>query len=351
MENNKTLAFLPKEELVHLHEQSKELKRSKELAESLKEKLDRAQESLKSAHGAESAARKAKREKEEESNRICKELEDLKQSHERQKGELKARDKELAALNLSKEDLNKHLDESAQENEAAKQKIKTLESEIESIQLMTLHDRISALENDLREQRRKNRELKKQLEAAKAQNAVTDDGVDKDAEIETLKREVLEMQCRMKEESERYESQWEDAEAMHQRQLRAMREAIEKASSSGKGSEDSIKRLRQELQKERESNRQRTDEISDLKSKNREFSRKATDIERARTELASANDTIKQMKLETEEEKRKNERIIFNLRGHMLNIYTGNVSDEMARMLDIALELERSKLSKIPSAN
>lgn len=56
-----------------------------------------------------------------------------------------------------------------------------------------------------REQRRKNRELKKQLEAAKAQNAVTDDGVDKDAEIETLKREVLEMQCRMKEESERYE--------------------------------------------------------------------------------------------------------------------------------------------------
>lgn len=84
-------------------------------------------QSLKSAHGAESAARKAKREKEEESNRICKELEDLKQSHERQKGELKARDKELAALNLSKEDLNKHLQSSAQENEAAKQKIKALE--------------------------------------------------------------------------------------------------------------------------------------------------------------------------------------------------------------------------------
>ena len=112
-----------------------------------------------------------------------------------------------------------------------------------------------------------------------------------------------------------------------------------------------LQRLREELQKEREANRQRTDEISDLKSKNREFSRKANDIERARSELASANDTIKQMKLETEEEKRKNERIIFNLRGHMLNIYTGNVSDEMARMLDIALELERSKLSKIASAN
>jgi len=44
MENNKTLAFLPKEELVHLHVQSKELKRSKELAESLKEKLDKSQE-------------------------------------------------------------------------------------------------------------------------------------------------------------------------------------------------------------------------------------------------------------------------------------------------------------------
>ena len=39
----------------------------------------------------------------------------------------------------------------------------------------------------------------------KAQNAVTDDGVDKDAEIKELKREVLELQCRMKEESERYE--------------------------------------------------------------------------------------------------------------------------------------------------
>jgi chromosome segregation ATPase len=51
----------------------------------------------------------------------------LKQSHERQKGELKARDKELAALNLSKEDLNKHLQSTAQENEAAKQKIKALE--------------------------------------------------------------------------------------------------------------------------------------------------------------------------------------------------------------------------------
>ena len=112
-----------------------------------------------------------------------------------------------------------------------------------------------------------------------------------------------------------------------------------------------FQRLRQELQKERESNRQRSDEISDLKSKNREFSRKATDIERARSELASANDSIKQMKLESEEEKRKNERIIFNLRGHMLNIYTGNVSEEMAKMLDIALELERSKLSKIAAEN
>jgi UDP-2,3-diacylglucosamine pyrophosphatase LpxH len=44
MENNKTLAFLPKEELLQLQEQSKEQKRSKELAESLKEKLDKAQE-------------------------------------------------------------------------------------------------------------------------------------------------------------------------------------------------------------------------------------------------------------------------------------------------------------------
>jgi len=44
MENNKTLAFLPKEELLQLQEQSKEQKRSKELAESLKEKLEKAQE-------------------------------------------------------------------------------------------------------------------------------------------------------------------------------------------------------------------------------------------------------------------------------------------------------------------
>ena len=34
---------------------------------------------------------------------------------------------------------------------------------------------------------------------------MVDDGVDKDAEIETLKREVLELQYRMKDESERYE--------------------------------------------------------------------------------------------------------------------------------------------------
>ena len=56
-----------------------------------------------------------------------------------------------------------------------------------------------------REQRRKNRELKKQLEAERTKNAVVDDDVDKDAEIEALKREVLELQYRMKEESERYE--------------------------------------------------------------------------------------------------------------------------------------------------
>ena len=43
-----------------------------------------------------------------------------------------------------------------------------------------------------REQRRKNRELKKQLEAEKTKNAVLNDGVDKDAEIEALKREVFE---------------------------------------------------------------------------------------------------------------------------------------------------------------
>ena len=38
------MAFLPKEELVHLQEQSKEQKKSKELAEQLKEKLAKAQE-------------------------------------------------------------------------------------------------------------------------------------------------------------------------------------------------------------------------------------------------------------------------------------------------------------------
>ena len=84
-------------------------------------------QSLKSAHGAESAARKAKREKEEESNRICKELEDLKQSHERQKGDLKSRDKEIAALISAKEELHKQLQTSAQEKEAAQEKIKALE--------------------------------------------------------------------------------------------------------------------------------------------------------------------------------------------------------------------------------
>ena len=82
---------------------------------------------MKSAHGAESAARKAKREKEEESNRICKELEDLKQSHERQKGDLKSRDKEIAALISAKEDLHKQLRSSAKENEDAQEKIKALE--------------------------------------------------------------------------------------------------------------------------------------------------------------------------------------------------------------------------------
>ena len=82
---------------------------------------------MKSAHGAESAARKAKREKEEESNRICKELEDLKQSHERQKGELKARDKELAALISGKEDLNSQLEALTQEKDSAQEKIKALE--------------------------------------------------------------------------------------------------------------------------------------------------------------------------------------------------------------------------------
>ena len=51
----------------------------------------------------------------------------MKQSHERQKGDLKSRDKEIAALISAKEDLHKQLRSSAQEKEDAQEKIKALE--------------------------------------------------------------------------------------------------------------------------------------------------------------------------------------------------------------------------------
>ena len=114
--------------------------------------------------------------------------------------------------------------------------------------------------------------------------------------------------------------------------------------------ETEVKRVREQFKSEQESNRQKQSQIAELKSKVARLelrSRTVDDIEKYKSNVDELKCELKAEKAGRNEEKLNYETIVHNLRGHMLNIYAGNVSPEMAQVLNTALKLERRKQNKI----
>ena len=136
---------------------------------------------------------------------------------------------------------------------------------------------------------------------------------------------------------------------MHSRQLQSLRQSSVDPNQLTR-LESEVKRVRDQFKSEQESNRQKQSQIAELKSKCARLelrSRNVDDIEKYKTNIDELKCELKSEKAARNEEKLNYETIVHNLRGHMLNIYAGNVSPEMAQVLNTALKLERRKQNKI----
>lgn len=137
---------------------------------------------------------------------------------------------------------------------------------------------------------------------------------------------------------------------MHSRQLQSLRQSQDPEKISRL--ESDAKRLRESLKSEKDQNRNKDSQISELKTKCSRLelrSRISDDSEKLKKEINQLKSDLKAEKAARNEEKLNYETIVHNLRGHMLNIYAGNVSPEMAQILNTALEIERRKQQKISS--
>lgn len=134
---------------------------------------------------------------------------------------------------------------------------------------------------------------------------------------------------------------------MHTRQLQSMRQSVDP--NQVRNLESDVKRFRDQVKSEQELNRQKTIQLTDLKTKCSRLeirSRTADDIEKYKRTVDELRGELKQEKSSRNEEKLNYETIIHNLRGHMLNIYTGNISADMAQLLNASVQLELRKQNK-----
>ena len=135
---------------------------------------------------------------------------------------------------------------------------------------------------------------------------------------------------------------------MHSRQLQSLRMSQNPQKVSQL--ESDTKRLRENLKNEKEQGRAKDAQIGELKMKLGRLERSnrlQEDSEKLKREINDLKSDLKAEKSARNEEKLNYETIVHNLRGHMLNIYAGNVSPEMTQILNTALEIERRKQQKI----
>jgi hypothetical protein len=135
---------------------------------------------------------------------------------------------------------------------------------------------------------------------------------------------------------------------MHSRQLQSIRQSQDNNQSTRL--EADVKRLREQLKIEQESGRAKVTEVSELKTKMTRLenrSRNSDDLEQQKLAIERLKIELKAEKSSRNEEKLNYETIIQNLRGHMLNIFQGNVSPENEKLLNMALQSELKKQNKL----
>ena len=142
-----------------------------------------------------------------------------------------------------------------------------------------------------------------------------------------------------------FQSQFEETMMMHNRQLQSFRlQSVDHSQTTRL--EGEVTQLKRQLKSEKELNQTQTVDMAELKTKYARLqhaTRSVGEVEKLKLTLVDLRKEVKKEKISRSEDKLDYERIIQNLRGHMLNIYTGNVSPEMTKVLNAALELELRK--------
>ena len=131
---------------------------------------------------------------------------------------------------------------------------------------------------------------------------------------------------------------------MHTRQLQSLRQSVDPGQVTRL--ESDLKRVKDQIKSEQELNRQKTVQLTEVKTKCSRLelrSRITEDAEKYKNTIDELRSELKVEKSSRNEEKLNYETIIHNLRGHMLNIYAGNVSPDMEKVLNTALQLEKRK--------
>lgn len=219
-----------------------------------------------------------------------------------------------------------------------------------------LGDKLKTVEDQLSEAMFQNQEkdriiLEKDDQLKEKQNKIyrmTDELSNRDEKIEKQETTINNLKYKMKDDAERFESQFEETMMMHSRQLQSIRQSQDNNQSTRL--EADVKRLREQLKIEQESGRAKVTEVSELKTKMTRLenrSRNSDDLEQQKLAIERLKIELKAEKSSRNEEKLNYETIIQNLRGHMLNIFQGNVSPENEKLLNMALQSELKKQNKL----
>jgi len=169
----------------------------------------------------------------------------------------------------------------------------------------------------------------------------------KDEIIVEKEQSIQNLRYKLKDAQETYESQWEEMMMMTERQLKAVR-AEKTDTSATKQLKSEIRSLQTKLQNKEDEKSTLNKELTDLKRKlrnadaeNRVPKAKYDEAVRELTDkVSNLDERLKDESYSRVEEKRIAEQVIQNLQGHMINIYTGNIPTEMAKMLDTIVKIK-----------
>jgi len=276
---------------------------------------------------------------------------------EKERTEAKEKASDLAHKNKLLQDELKNALKAQTEMEKSLYKSQASETKMENDrnqELEQLRETVSELENKLKETKSGDMTLRARDQEIAALKATIDslnrNDQNKDEIIKEKEQAVQNLRYKLKDAQETYESQWEEMMMMTERQLKAVR-AEKTDTNATKQLKSEIRSLQTKLQNKEDEKSSMSKEVTDLKrkvrnleSENRIPKAKYDDaVRELNDKVSDLEDRLKDESFARIEEKQVMERVIQNLQGHMINIYTGNIPHEMAQMLDTIVKIKLSK--------